>query len=414
MNELRMYVERLFEGRVLTAENIELKEEIYGNLVARYEDYLAGGMDEADALKKTKESITSIEDVLEGGDRVSEARLDAADATDESDGTDESTEQAAGVPAGGKMPVAPDVVAETQTMPTVSAAVSQEDGGISTNKQGTKASDEGGTIAGMPKKKFFAIVGVVIAVLVVLGVGGSYALEYMDERADRAEDIAEAQAEQQALKDSAAAADSQATTPDTSSNAGQGSAAASGGNASANASTSQQYRDPEDQREYEATTGLLAEIDAVQVSTLQSAASGSMTGEQLLRALPMGNGVDGVSMESSGATLNVSYANVSEDYDGDAVDAVLVYNVAAVFSAYSDLQTVNVSLHEQYDHPQEAGYYVFTRANLENGIASASSNAITQLNSSLFESSESWNQVREYVAGHRFADYQMELADIYD
>ena len=36
MNELRMYVEHLFEGKVLTAENIELKEEIYGNLVARY------------------------------------------------------------------------------------------------------------------------------------------------------------------------------------------------------------------------------------------------------------------------------------------------------------------------------------------------------------------------------------------
>ena len=30
MNELRMYVEHLFEGKVLTSENIELKEEIYG------------------------------------------------------------------------------------------------------------------------------------------------------------------------------------------------------------------------------------------------------------------------------------------------------------------------------------------------------------------------------------------------
>ena len=48
MNELRMYVEHLFEGRVLTAEMIELKEEIYGNLVARYEDYVAGGMGEAE------------------------------------------------------------------------------------------------------------------------------------------------------------------------------------------------------------------------------------------------------------------------------------------------------------------------------------------------------------------------------
>ena len=44
MNELRMYVEHLFEGKVLTPENIELKEEIYGNLVARYEDLIASGL----------------------------------------------------------------------------------------------------------------------------------------------------------------------------------------------------------------------------------------------------------------------------------------------------------------------------------------------------------------------------------
>lgn len=64
MNELRMYVEHLFQGKVLTAENIELKEEIYGNLVARYEDLLSEGVDEAEALARTKESITSLDDVF--------------------------------------------------------------------------------------------------------------------------------------------------------------------------------------------------------------------------------------------------------------------------------------------------------------------------------------------------------------
>ena len=68
MNELRMYVEHLFEGKVLTPENIELKEEIYGNLVARYEDLLSEGVPEADALRRTKESITSVDDVLAGRD----------------------------------------------------------------------------------------------------------------------------------------------------------------------------------------------------------------------------------------------------------------------------------------------------------------------------------------------------------
>ena len=81
MNEIRMYVEHLFEGRMLTVENIELKEEIYGNLVARYEDYVAGGMDPAEALEKTKASMSSIDDVIEGVDDVREtARADNGDA----------------------------------------------------------------------------------------------------------------------------------------------------------------------------------------------------------------------------------------------------------------------------------------------------------------------------------------------
>ena len=64
MSEIRMHVERLFLGKVLTEEVLELKEEIYGNLVARYEDYVAGGMDAAEALRATKASITSVDDEL--------------------------------------------------------------------------------------------------------------------------------------------------------------------------------------------------------------------------------------------------------------------------------------------------------------------------------------------------------------
>ena len=59
-----MHVEHLFEGRVLDAETIELKEEIYGNLVARYDDYVAQGMSSDEAYRRTCEAVTSIEDVL--------------------------------------------------------------------------------------------------------------------------------------------------------------------------------------------------------------------------------------------------------------------------------------------------------------------------------------------------------------
>ena len=85
MNELRMYVEHLFEGRVLTAEAIELKEEIYGNLVARYDDYRAQGMGESDALTKTMASVTGINELLDGLDEnnaKNSAGENAADAAD--------------------------------------------------------------------------------------------------------------------------------------------------------------------------------------------------------------------------------------------------------------------------------------------------------------------------------------------
>lgn len=66
MNDLRMYVEHLFEGRVLDADTIELKEEIYGNLMARYEDFLNEGIDEKEAFERTCASVTDIDEFMEG------------------------------------------------------------------------------------------------------------------------------------------------------------------------------------------------------------------------------------------------------------------------------------------------------------------------------------------------------------
>lgn len=65
-NDIRMHVEHLFEGRMLTPETIELKEEIYGNLTARYEDYRAQGMSEDEAYARTCEAVASVDDVLDG------------------------------------------------------------------------------------------------------------------------------------------------------------------------------------------------------------------------------------------------------------------------------------------------------------------------------------------------------------
>ena len=63
-SDIRMYVEHLFEGRTLDAETIELKEEVYGNLMARFDDYVVQGMSEDEAYRRTCEAVTSVEDML--------------------------------------------------------------------------------------------------------------------------------------------------------------------------------------------------------------------------------------------------------------------------------------------------------------------------------------------------------------
>lgn len=104
MNELRMYVEHLFEGRVLTAEAIELKEEIYGNLVARYDDYRAQGMGESDALTKTMASVTDINELLDDFDESNAENGASEDALNAASGTRANAEgeAVASDAAGGK------------------------------------------------------------------------------------------------------------------------------------------------------------------------------------------------------------------------------------------------------------------------------------------------------------------------
>ena len=60
MDELRAYVDALFARRGDTAENREMKEEIYGNLAARRDDLIAQGVPEAEAVRAAKETIDDI------------------------------------------------------------------------------------------------------------------------------------------------------------------------------------------------------------------------------------------------------------------------------------------------------------------------------------------------------------------
>lgn len=70
MNELRDYVDSLFIGHRKTAQTRDLKEEIYGNLEARKADLISLGTSEAKAMEQAKNSITSIEGLIDGNKEV--------------------------------------------------------------------------------------------------------------------------------------------------------------------------------------------------------------------------------------------------------------------------------------------------------------------------------------------------------
>lgn len=372
MNELRMYVEHLFEGKVLTSENIELKEEIYGNLMARYQDYLADGMSEDEALKKTKESVPSIDDVLSSDGELSEdggsdtRRLDADDAAssaptqvmDSPSGDSSSDEKArvAGAPV-------PPMEADVQQAGTSKA----------------------------PRKKWPVVVGIAAAAVLVLG-GLWVAMNmFVEPAVDRVEDTV---------------ANVQDIT--------QGNAGGNAGNNAGNSGQTPTFTDPEDQREYEATTALMQEIEDSTADLLQIYAGRATSSEvaDLAAELPLGAhrheaGLD----DTATGVAYIDYTEVSEDIDGDAIDLALAYNATAIFSVYPDISMVRVTLQEANDSQWDADTYVFERTSLESSFTSVSDGLVTQLNGSLFESTDAWSQVKGYLDRVEFAERVVDRAE---
>lgn len=389
MSELRMYVEHLFEGRVLTAEMIELKEEIYGNLVARYEDYVASGMSEAEALARAKASITSIDDVLAGDDDASgepagAAKEEPAVAAAPSSTTAQNTAAEQPAPATVVMPAAGDAGGATEQVGATAAGIvpPAQPAGAPAEKKASWT-------------KVLAIAVAVIAVILVATVVWNVVLEpggdYIE---DTVEDVVDV------------------STPGAGQN-GQG-ATTGGNNASTDATDNQPtFSDPEDQREYEATSTVLGEIDGHDCTGLQVYSGESQPSASFFESLPLGSYVVADDTASIDATsFTVYYANVPEDIDGDAIDRALVYNAVAAFSVYPNLETLNITVQEQHDASHDAESYSFTRGHLESAFANASDDAIVQFNSSLFESETSWDVVRQQIDRHEFCEHQADIAEI--
>lgn len=396
MNELRMYVEHLFEGRVLTQESIELKEEIYGNLVARYEDYVAGGMSEAEALEKTKASFTSIEDVFkESGEAEDSSAGEAASAqAGESGAVSWNAGAAQAAPGADGMGSA----AETAKMPCSEGAPVPPDG-VGAEDQAT-AGTQAAPKTRSPRKIWPFVVGGVLAAFILLAIVGTAVFGLIDEA-----DVGEPSSTAQSITQNNSAA------TDVSQGAANGQDSSSTGGGASN----QAYGDLDDQREYEATKAVDDAIAAHSIDTLKSYTGNSLPDQGFFEHLPLSMYVSSTGSEQgSSASYNVYYAGVSDDIDGDGVDRALVYNAVAAFSVYPELQTINFTVQDADDTAHDANVYSFNRDTLEHAFDNASGGAITQLNSSLYESQESWDQVRDYVTRNHFYDRQTDLAEIDD
>ena len=354
MNEIRMYVERLFQGKTLTDDIIELKEEIYGNLVARYEDYLTEGMSEADALAKTQASMTSIDDMLAG----------------EADATKDET-----------MPTA-DTAAAATAEPGVTATEAAVVGApTSPAATPVTASVDSAPVLFFNKK--WIIAAAVIAVVIALGGIG---FKIVDEMNDAREDQLEEQYERQQVQQH------------------QGDAVSSD-------SISSQARDitfdehgnvffdgePGDDLLVDVTDTKSSDIHPYLGTPLIDA--GKI--ESALRVLPMSRWVDAVDVTKGSDVLAFSYEQLP-DFDGDSIDAALVYNATALFCALPAVQEIRVTVSEA-DDSMESDYYVFQRATLESAYG-------TDLSESLVNES-GWRQIKDSLYGVDFIDHAIDQAE---
>lgn len=402
MNEIRMYVEHLFEGRMLTAENIELKEEIYGNLVARYEDYVAGGMDPAEALEKTKASMSSIDDVIEGEDDVREtARADNGDAAKAD--TAETTVLPNAAVAKGSSPAQPGTVGETVTMPVAGAPLPPAgfEGEVDEDVASVSSSANAAAPKGKRTRNIIIAAAAGFALFVVVGVGLIYALriDRVEDRADSA--VTEVQNSGQSTTNGGTASGQQSGQANGQSNSGQGNGASA--------------RNKEVVVDADGTVwvdGELGDDIAVAVVNAQPGdislyaetdPSDAANVESLIRLLPMSEWATDIDVTLGVDVLGFAYREVPDGYDGDSIDLALSYNTMALFCSMPLLNEVRVTVTEA-DDPMDEDYYVFTRDNAQSRFG-------VMLSADMMNEA-GWHQLKEdNLYNRKFAENMVDAAE---
>ena len=402
MNEIRMYVEHLFEGRMLTAENIELKEEIYGNLVARYEDYVAGGMDPAEALEKTKASMSSIDDVIEGVDDVREtARADNGDAAKVD--TAETTVLPNAAVAKGSSPAQPGTVGETVTMPVAGAPLPPAgfEGEVDEDVASVSSSANAAAPKGKRTRNIIIAAAAGFALFVVVGVGLIYALR-IDRVEDRADSAAtEVQNSGQSTTNGGTASGQQSGQANGQSNSGQGNGASA--------------RNKEVVVDADGTVWVDGELgDDIAVAVVnarpgdislyaETDPSDAANVESLIRLLPMSEWATDIDVTLGVDVLGFAYREVPDGYDGDSIDLALSYNTMALFCSMPLLNEVRVTVTEA-DDPMDEDYYVFTRDNAQSRFG-------VMLSADMMNEA-GWHQLKEdNLYNRKFAENMVDAAE---
>lgn len=372
--DIRMYVEHLFEGRTLDAETIELKEEIYGNLVARFDDYVAQGMREDEAYERTCEAVTSVDDVM-GTERDADGEKGA--------GSD-----------------------ETVVRPAVAGAVAEPTGaGAAPGPVGTAAPPP----PEPARRRWGAVrvVAVVAGAVVVVAVASAVAFGVFGRGATQqtSEDVTQITAPSATTgstgtQGGTGAGTGNGTGTDNGSGTGTGSGTgAQGGNGNGYGHGAQ------------GATGLDAEIYAHSVDDLATYVGMSASDDrflEMMNALPLGFYASASLYDPADAgTVELTYSYEDRDalaHDDDCVDRALVYDVVAAMAVCPDLDTLRIVEEETNPYDYDRDLRVFRRATVE-GILGFPLNADLLV-------ADIWDATRDEVMTTRAWDAIWESSDV--
>ncbi len=358
MNDIRWYVEHLFEGKTMTDEMIELKEEIVGNLTARYEDLVTSGVDEAEAVKRACASVTSVDELLAEG---RETPGDTASDGSEGNGLPESD-------AAGCGPDTVDAALDgdgTPEGPAPQGAADRADDDGYWQDDSSRGTDTASAPEKPRRRAGLIVAGVALGVVLVALIGFGI----------RAAFIATA------VRNEMHEAEQSIYEP--------------GG-----------LLDPAEQEEVEQTTRLDNAVRDSTAASLRAYAATSDDDKELMKSLesffsaaPLGERCS--SFQMANGTFRVRYENVPDAIDDDAVERAVTYDAAAAFALFPKLTGLRVEIQ---DDEGDIERYEFDRAFMTDQLAQVSGGKIQALDQALLDSEDTWDSLRNHVISERFLE----------